>query len=618
MFILKKKVLYNALILLGLLLFGGVTNAQIIKSNAIMELDTMETSIPCNTCSEWRYSRNNNTLYRFYRNLDQWIAFTSGGGGSTPGGLSGYVQFNNSGLFGGDINFFWNNTSKSLGIGTNSPNASAILDVSSLSKGVLIPRMTTLQKNAISTPATGLLVYDTNLNQVNVYNGSAWTALGGGVTDGDKGDIDVTLNGDLWTVDTAAITTEKLANKSVTTDKLALVAGVEGSYTNANITVDSTGRIVTAASGTGGGLNGTISTGQVAFGSGADTISGSNNLFWDVTDSELGIGTNVPTARVQIVGTGATNATNALLIEDSAGRDLLKIDNAGRLEISQNPTVTTQNTAVITNTTTNSSVVIAPNGTGAFMLDIPDGGVDGGNARGFNAVDLQTNRNVATQVATGVASIILGGRRNTATGNYSVAAGDENTASGFASVAISGFNNAATTNYTMAAGESANATLYAQSAYSNGFFSARGDKQYSFIQLSRAITGQSQNELFLNGSTLRAVLRATNRVWNANIQCTGVVSVAGDGTVPAGSSLVQNFELGIKRVGTNTTMLNVIPISISSSGDTEMAGATFTVDADDTDVTGEALRIQFTPPTAAGTTTVTRCHCVVRLSEVGY
>ena len=119
-----------------------------------------------------------------YRNLDQWIAFTSGGGGgSTPGGVNGYVQFNNAGLFGGDINFFWNNTAKSLGIGTNSPNASSILDITSTTRGLLIPRMTSTQKSNILTPATGLMVYDITLNQLQTWNGTVWTSLGG-VSDG--------------------------------------------------------------------------------------------------------------------------------------------------------------------------------------------------------------------------------------------------------------------------------------------------------------------------------------------------------------------------------------------------------------------------------------------------
>jgi len=59
----------------------------------------------------------------------------------------------------------------------SSPNSSAILDVKSTNKGVLIPRMTSSQRNSISSPATGLLVFDSNTKGFWFYNGSAWTDL---------------------------------------------------------------------------------------------------------------------------------------------------------------------------------------------------------------------------------------------------------------------------------------------------------------------------------------------------------------------------------------------------------------------------------------------------------
>lgn len=67
-----------------------------------------------------------------------------------------------------------------IGVGTTSPATSAVLDLSSTSKGFLIPRMSTAQRDAIATPATGLQIYNTTLSQLNYYDGIAWQTLGAG------------------------------------------------------------------------------------------------------------------------------------------------------------------------------------------------------------------------------------------------------------------------------------------------------------------------------------------------------------------------------------------------------------------------------------------------------
>ena len=60
---------------------------------------------------------------------------------------------------------------------TTDPVASAALEVVSTSKGFLPPRMTTTEKNAIASPATGLVLYDTTTNKLQCYNGSTWNDL---------------------------------------------------------------------------------------------------------------------------------------------------------------------------------------------------------------------------------------------------------------------------------------------------------------------------------------------------------------------------------------------------------------------------------------------------------
>jgi hypothetical protein len=62
-------------------------------------------------------------------------------------------------------------------IGGNTPDASAKLQVDSTTKGFLPPRMTTTERDAISTPAAGLMVYNTTTNKAQCYNGSTWNDL---------------------------------------------------------------------------------------------------------------------------------------------------------------------------------------------------------------------------------------------------------------------------------------------------------------------------------------------------------------------------------------------------------------------------------------------------------
>lgn len=76
-----------------------------------------------------------------------------------------------TGLF---LNTASSNSDGVLGINCTNTVASAALQVDSTTKGFLMPRMDTTARNTISSPATGLQVYDTSLNSVCIYNGTNW------------------------------------------------------------------------------------------------------------------------------------------------------------------------------------------------------------------------------------------------------------------------------------------------------------------------------------------------------------------------------------------------------------------------------------------------------------
>lgn len=78
----------------------------------------------------------------------------------------------------------------SVGVG-GSADTSAQLDIQSTTKGFLPPRMTTVQRDAIASPANGLTIYNTTLNQMQIYStaATAWVAVGAGATGGGNDNI---------------------------------------------------------------------------------------------------------------------------------------------------------------------------------------------------------------------------------------------------------------------------------------------------------------------------------------------------------------------------------------------------------------------------------------------
>lgn len=101
------------------------------------------------------------------------------------GTLNKYIKFTPDGVTGGDALLFDN--AVSVGLGTATPSASSLFDVTSTSQGFLTPRMTTVERDAIAAPATGLLVYNLTTSLFNYWDGAVWTEVDSGTGDFSNG-----------------------------------------------------------------------------------------------------------------------------------------------------------------------------------------------------------------------------------------------------------------------------------------------------------------------------------------------------------------------------------------------------------------------------------------------
>jgi len=124
-----------------------------------------------------------------------------------------------------------------MGINTNTPAASALLDLTSTEKGFLPPRMTTTQRDAIASPATGLVIFNTTTGSLEVRTASSWIKLIADVVDDTTpqlgGDLDLngfTLTGTLTVGGVAVPTissTSTLTNKRIT-ERVFTITDVAG------------------------------------------------------------------------------------------------------------------------------------------------------------------------------------------------------------------------------------------------------------------------------------------------------------------------------------------------------------------------------------------------------
>jgi hypothetical protein len=143
----------------------------------------------------------------------------------------------------------------------------------------------------------------------------------------------------------------------------------------------------------------------------------------------------------------------------------------------------TVNVASLTSavSTTNGDVALVPKGTGAKLAQVPDSAIAGGNKRGVHAVDWQTIRVAATDVASGNYAVVGGGYSNRSSGSSAVVSGgsDNDATALYATVGGGGDNEATATGATVAGGSGNEATALYAFVGSGRFNIASG--QYSAI-----------------------------------------------------------------------------------------------------------------------------------------
>jgi hypothetical protein len=312
-----------------------------------------------------------------------------------------------------------------VGIGTTNPDGSAALDITSTTKGLLIPRITTAQRNAIASPATGLMVYQTDgTTGFYYYNGSSWSDVASsgvpytGATGAvDLGAYDLTVNGitvgkglgaiaSNTAVGTNALNSNTTGYENTANGYEALKSNTQGFRNTANgyfaLNSNTVGKYNTATgyyalgSNTTGGWN--TATGYRALNDNTTGHSNTANGYYALKSNIDGV-------------YNTANGYYALYANEDGDQNTANGFEA--LKSNEDGTYNTANGFKALNSNEDGSYNTA---NGASTLEANNGG-ESNTANGYAALKANT-----------------GGNENTATGYYALKAnteGDENTANGF-------------------------------------------------------------------------------------------------------------------------------------------------------------------------------------------
>lgn len=212
------------------------------------------------------------------------------------------------------ISAFFSNA-QNIAINTDGSAAatSAMLDVKSTTKGMLMPRMTSAQRAAIISPVMGLQVYDTDTKTVWAYNGASWTNLssGGGLSlPYNQG---VNIAGNAFRIENSSTAIEGVGSGTSTPSIRGIAHGVGGM-----------GVFGVSPSGSGTGVTGTTgdATGVYGFNSGTGTGVFANST----NNSGLALRVN---GNLRIAGGNTTPSNGAVLTSDANGNAVWKNKNIG-------------------------------------------------------------------------------------------------------------------------------------------------------------------------------------------------------------------------------------------------------------------------------------------------
>ena len=298
---------------------------------------------------------------------------------------------------------------QNIGIGTNTPSLSAKLDVSDSAKGILIPRIDSLHRINISSPATGLMVYETTSASFWYFNGTMWLKIGAGIVSSVIADKDMNTS----------INTEKNTNEDI----IRFSLNGNERWLMKNSTLESVNTSASVYIGRSAGKGDNLSTNRFNIGIG-------NSVLYNQVIDTTGLYSNTA------IGSKAMYYNTDGHCNTALGKETLYSNTTGSFNVANGKQALFSNTTGFDNTAVGDQSMFF-NTTGAFNTAIGDWSFRLNTVGNFNTV-------------TGIQAMYknISGSQNTATGCLALdynSSGNLNTAVGY----FSGLGNTTGNNNTL-------------------------------------------------------------------------------------------------------------------------------------------------------------------------